>query len=112
MIAPPDMEQVVYGLLKDLGGISVFQYASKYEWPGRMETQSLQVDVRASSKKRARDRAYEAQRMVLDLEGRDWHDQTFVIQAVDVEGGPQWLPEPDGAPRYEFRVAIRCHPQP
>jgi len=108
----PDMESHVYGMLAPLGGVTVHQYDGASIYPGRADVCNLQVDVRASSKKRARDRAYTARDLVLDLETTDWVGQPLVVLAVDTVQGPAWLPEPDGAPRYVFRVAVRVHPQP
>ena len=112
VLVRPDMEALLYARLKGLGGVTVFQFDAASEFPGRVEIVNLQVDVRASSKKRARDRAYEAREMVWALQAENWAGQPLVVQAVDVVQGPGWLPEPDGAPRYVFRVAIRVHPQP
>jgi hypothetical protein len=108
----PDMEAFAWAALKDLGGITVFQVDGGKEWPGRIDLCQLQVDVRASSKKRARDRAYAARDRILDWEAANWIGKPLVVQAVDVVQGPAWLPEPDGAPRYVFRVDLRVHPQP
>lgn len=96
----PDVEQIVYALLKDLGGTTVHAVAATATWPYLSETVSVQVDVRASTKKRARDRVYAARSLLLDLPAT--HP---LFGAVDVETGPFWLPEPEGAPRYVLRVA-------
>lgn len=103
-----DAEAWAFGLLRDLGGISVWSYDSGTTWPYRLETTSLQVDVRASSKQRARDRAYEARGRLFDttnhaLEGG-------VVAAVEVVTGPYWLPDDNGAPRYVLRVTVATHP--
>ena len=97
----PDVEQTVYALLRDLGGITVHAVSANANWPYLTETVGIQVDVRASTKKRARDRAYEARNLLIDLPGTP---SEFV--AVSVESGPYWLPEPEGAPRYVLRVAV------
>jgi hypothetical protein len=97
----PDMEAAAYALLRDLGGISVWAYTANARWPFLSEQVALQVDVRASTKKRARDRAYTARDRLLSLPGT-----AGVVAAVDVEGGPMWAPDEDGAPRYVLRVAV------
>jgi|SaaInlStandDraft_1057018.scaffolds.fasta_scaffold453648_2 hypothetical protein len=100
--ALPDVESIVFKTLKDLGGISVFAYDAGAEWPFVAETVSVQVDVHASNKKRARDRAYEARQRLLRLP----MDPTTQVGQTRVLSGPQWLPEPDGAPRYTIRVGV------
>ena len=97
----PDVEEVVHALLKDLGGITSHAVAASSSWPYLSEQVSIQVDVRASTKKRARDRAYTARSMLLELPATPG-----VIADVAVETGPFWLPEPEGAPRYVLRVAV------
>lgn len=97
----PDVELLVYTLLKDLGGITVHAVAANADWPYIAETVIVQVDVRASSKKRARDRAYAARASLLDLPSTP-----SVVTGVAVESGPSWLPEPEGAPKYVLRVAV------
>ena len=98
----PDVEAIVFSALKDLGGISVFAFDSGAEWPYVSETVAIQVDVHASSKKRTRDRAYQARQMLLQLP----MDDTNKVSRVDVLSGPLWLPEDDGAPRYVIRVGV------
>lgn len=97
----PDVEQIAYTLLKDLGGITVHSVSANSSWPYLSEVVGVQVDVRASTKKRARDRAYLARDMLIELPATP---SPFV--AVAVESGPYWLPEPEGAPRYVLRVAV------
>jgi len=97
----PDVEQIAYTLLKDLGGITVHSVSANASWPYLTETVGLQVDVHASSKKRARDRAYAARALLLDLPATP-----SAVAGVEVESGPFWLPEPEGAPRYVLRVAV------
>lgn len=104
MHAPPlpDVESIVYQVLKDLGGISVFAYDAQAGWPFVSESVSVQVDVHASSKKRTHDRAYQARQALLRLP----MDDTQPVSRVEILSGPQWLPEPDGAPRYVLRVEV------
>lgn len=104
MHAPPlpDVESIVYQELKDLGGISVFAYDAGAQWPFVSETVSIQVDVHASSKKRTHDRAYQARQSLLRLP----FDPASQVGRVEILSGPQWLPEPDGAPRYVLRVEV------
>lgn len=97
----PDVELMAYSLLKDLGGIMVAAVGTTSTWPYLSEVVTVQVDVRASSKKRARDRAYEARALLLELPVTQ-----PLVGAVAVESGPFWLPEPEGAPRYVLRAAI------
>lgn len=101
--APPivDVEAMCYALLKDLGGISVYALDAESQWPFVSETVTLQVDVHASSKKRAHDRTYLARQRLLRLP----FDDTTVSRVV-VLSGPLWIPEPDGAPRYSIRVGV------
>ena len=96
-----DVEALVYGLLKDLGGISVFAYDAQAGWPFVSESVAVQVDVRASSKKRARDRAYSARQLILRLPFSVTH-----VTNVQIVAGPSWFPEEDGAPRYVIRTAV------
>ena len=102
---PPDIEAWVYSNLKSLGGITVFAYDSA---PGQHyinEDTGLQVDCRASSKARARDRAYDARSRLLALVGAPW--DAGIVQGVTVDTGPSWLPDEDGAPRYTLRVMVK-----
>lgn len=103
-----DAEAWAFALLKDLGGISVWAFDSGTTWPFRVETTSLQVDVRASGKQRARDRAYEARGRLFDPANHT--PDGGVIAAVDVVTGPFWLPDDNGAPRYVLRVTVASHP--
>lgn len=108
VLAVVDTEAWAFNLLKDLGGISVWAYDAGTVWPYRVETASLQIDVRASSKQRARDRAYEARGRLFDP-ANHWH-LGDVIAGVEVVAGPFWLPDDNGAPRYVLRVSVRSHP--
>jgi hypothetical protein len=99
----PDVEALAYNTLKDLGGITVFAYDAQTPWPHVADTVAVQVDVRASTKKRAHDRAYTARQRLLRLP----FDSTGTpVAQVEVIGGPAYLPEEDGAPRYVIRTAI------
>ena len=104
MHAPPlpDVEGIVYQELKDLGGINVFAFDAAADWPFVSETVSVQVDVHASSKKRTHDRAYTARQMLLQMP----MDPASQVGRVGILSGPQWLPEPDGAPRHVLRVGV------
>lgn len=101
-LAMPDAEEIVWGLVNGLGGMHVFAYDAQASWPHVTEAVALQVDVRASSKKAARDRAYEARNMILNLP----FDPTVPVAACNIVSGPSWLPEQDGAPRYVLRVSV------
>lgn len=99
----PDVEEWAYTLLSPLGGIHVFAYGATARWPFVTEDVDLQVDVRASSKKRARDRAYEVRNLLLTapLDG-----STPWLSRCQIVGGPFWAPDEDGAPRYVLRVTL------
>lgn len=101
-----DIEEVVFALLKPLGGITVFSVAATSPWPHLSESVSLQIDVRASSKKRARDRAYSARTMILTLPATTYSESLGAVARVEIDSGPFWFPEPEGAPRYVLRVTI------
>lgn len=98
----PDVESFTWNTLKDLGGIHVFAYDAQSSWPYVTDRVALQIDVRASSKKAARDRAYEARKIMLATP----FDPTSPVVACNIVSGPLWLPEQDGAPRYVLRVSV------
>lgn len=99
----PDVEALVWERVKDLGGMHVFAYDAQAGWPYVTDAVALQLDVRASSKKAARDRAYRARNTVLGLPFDPTCPQ---VVACNIVSGPTWLPEQDGAPRYVFRVSV------
>lgn len=103
--APPDLESHVHDLLDALGGIRVWAYDSRPAMNGILEVTNLQVDVRAASKKSARDRAYAARALLLGLPGEAW--DAGLVSEVTVVSGPLWQPDQDGAPRYVIRVAVQ-----
>lgn len=107
----PDFEALVWDRIRHLGGVTVWAYDGNQEWPGHVEVCELQIDVRASSKKRARDRAYAARDLVLALSGEDWKEAALVVNDSSVTSGPFWLPDADGAPRYVLRMSVRGHVQ-
>ena len=98
----PDVEEMVWALVSPLGGMHVFAFDSQAPWPYVTESVAVQIDVRASTKKAARDRAYQARNMILDLA----LDPTNPVAACNILSGPSWLPEQDGAPRYVLRVSV------
>lgn len=98
----PDVEAIVFSAIKDLGGMSVFAFDAGAEWPYVSETVAIQVDCHASSKKRSRDRVYEARKTLLRLP----MDTSNHVGTVKILSGPLWLPEQDGAPRYVLRVGV------
>lgn len=100
--ATPDAEKIAYDLLKDLGGVNVFAYDAQSPWPHVTDVCAIQVNVKASNKERARSRAYEARQRLLRLP----LDTTSGVVQVEVIGGPMFLPEEDGAPRYVLRTAL------
>lgn len=101
---PPDVEALALTTLQDLGGIKVWAYDSAPGQHAITEATSLQVDVRAGTKKSAHDRAYTARSRLLALPGAVWDAGT--VHRVDVESGPLWQPDQDGAPRYILRVTL------
>ena len=98
----PDVEALAYQTLKSLGGITVWAIDAQSPWPHVEDIVGLQVDVRASTKKRARDRAYQARQLLLRLP----FDSANTVGRCEVDGGPFWLPDEDGAPRYVLRTSI------
>lgn len=103
MFAPtmPDVEAIVYQRIQDLGGIQSFAYDAGSVWPYVTDTVAVQIDVYASSKKAARDRAYEARQRLLTLPFEDTR-----VSLVDVVTGPSWLQAEDGTPRYVIRISV------
>ena len=98
----PDVEALLWETLRDLGGIKVFAYDAGSEWPFVTEAVAIQIDVRASNKVRARDRAYQARQRVLRLP----FDLTSPVRRVEVVSGPLFLADEDGAPRYIIRTSV------
>jgi hypothetical protein len=103
--APPDLEAHVLTVLDALGGIRVWAYDSRPAVQNILEVTNLQVDVRAASKKTARDRAYTARALLLGLPVEAW--DAGLVSEVTVVSGPLWQPDQDGAPRYVIRVAVQ-----
>lgn len=103
-LRPPDVEKMVYDLLADLGGIKVWAVDSAPYMHAIVEQTTVQVDARASSKARARDRAYDARVRLLSLPGGVWQDG--IVYRVDIVQGPAWIPDDDGAPRYVLRATL------
>lgn len=100
-ITLPDVEALVYSTISDLGGIQSFAYDAQAVWPFVTDRVAMQVDVYASTKKAARDRAYEARQRLLDLPFADTS-----VSLVEVISGPFWQPPEDGSPRYIIRIAV------
>jgi hypothetical protein len=108
-VARPDLEMWLRETLRPLGGTQVWAYASvDLDPPGWLVAESLQVDVRASSKERARARADMARRAICSLPLAGWPDG--VVNRADVIDGPFWLPD-SGAPRYVARYRVVYHPR-
>ena len=101
--ATPDVEAFAYGLLKDLGGITVWAVDAQTAWPHLSEDVTVQVDVRASTKKRARDRAYVAKQRLLQS---PFDSAPSGVVRCEIQSGPFWLPDDDGAPRYVITSVI------
>ena len=101
--ATPDVEAVVYGLLKSLGGITVWAVDAQTPWPNVSDSVTVQVDVRASNKKRARDRAYSARQLLLRL---PFDSAPQGVVRSEIQSGPIWLPDDDGAPRYVITSVV------
>jgi hypothetical protein len=111
--ARPDVEQLVWATVRDLGGVVTWAYTSGdlMRTPaGWLTAVSVQVDVRARSKHVAFTRADAARQLVCGLAGTSF--EGGVIATVENVEGPFWLPDPDGAPRYVARYTLTAHPLP
>jgi len=97
----PDAEQIVWETINDLGGVQSFAYDASTAWPHVTDRVALQVDVYASNKKAAHDKAYEVRRRLLELPFGD-----TPVSLVEVVSGPFWQQAEDGAPRYIIRIAV------
>ena len=97
-----DVEALVYATISDLGGITSWAYDAQTPWPHVEDVVGIQVDVRASTKTAARDRAYLVRQRLLRLP----FDTTNPVVRCEVVSGPTWLPDPDGAPRYVLRTSV------
>ena len=106
----PDVEAVAFALLKPLGGVTLWTYDVQESTYGWLTTHAIQVDVRASDKKRCHDRAWTARASLLDLAGSAVEGGYCVD--VSVVSGPSWLPDENGAPRYVARYALTVRPGP
>lgn len=104
MTAPPDVEEYLTGVLTGIGAVKVWAYDSAPAIHAIMESTTVQVDARASSKERANDLAYHARALILALPGQPWHDG--IVLDVSEVAGPLWAPDSDGAPRYVFRCTL------
>lgn len=107
---PPDVEALLVSTLSGLGGIKVWAYDSGPGQWALKEVTAVQVDVRASSKQAARDRAYAARSLMLALPGGTWDAGT--VHRVDIVSGPAWVPDQDGAPRYVLRASLHYRARP
>lgn len=97
----PDVEQIVWNTIHDLGGVQSFAYDAGSRWPHVTDRVAVQVDVYASTKKHAHDKAYEVRRRLLQLPFGDAN-----VSLVEVVSGPFWQQAEDGAPRYIIRIAV------
>jgi hypothetical protein len=105
----PDIEAAVYQVLSSLGGIQVWAYAmTDLDQQGLRCAASLQVDVRASSKAAAWQRADTARRAVCSLPLANWPEG--VVNDARVIDGPFWFPD-GGAPRYVARYRVTFRPR-
>jgi hypothetical protein len=104
-----DVEWIVYTAVRHLGGTVDWLLTADERDPRTWLTvSSVQVDVRASSKRLAAERADAARRVVAAL---PWTSGEGVVAAVDVIAGPFWEPDPStGQPRYVTRFAVTTHP--
>lgn len=117
----PDVEAAIFDRLKGIGGefavsfdsqfrtgdpdvqYTIQQTAANVSWPFVQEEALVQIDTRCrSSKKKARDAAYQARDSLLQWR----HEIPGTAPRVAVVSGPFWLPEPDGEPRYVMTVAV------
>lgn len=108
LAAPPDVEALLVSTLAGVGGCKVWAYDSGPKQHAIAEQTAVQVDVRAGSKARARDRAYAARSLMLALPGGAW--DAGVVHKVEVVSGPAWIPDTDGAPRYVMRAVLHYRP--
>lgn len=105
LVAVPDIEARLVEILSAVpGSVEVWAYSSGAAASGHCEATSVQVDVRAASKKRAADLIWEARSLILDMPGQAWDDG--VVSAVEMVTGPLWMPDDDGAARYTMRCTI------
>ena len=109
----PALEAFVYRTLRvQVPGVSSWCYAA-FQRPsptGWLTEFSIQVDTRGTNKTAADARADNARRLICSLPWASWPGG--VISSVDVIEAPFWLPDPDGAPRFVARYAVRVHPRP
>lgn len=106
----PDIERAVYEILKPLGGVQVWAYALVDLGPSGFPcAASMQVDIRASSKALAWQRADAARRAVCTLPLARWPEG--VVSRADVIDGPFWFPDNNGAPRYVARYRVVFRPR-
>jgi hypothetical protein len=108
VITRPDLEAWVWANLRDLPGVTSFEYEATEEWPGWVVAHHVQADARAKRKQAARDLAETVRQRVTALAGIPWPDGTVCY--VQITEGPFWAPDPDGLPRYTARFEIRVHP--
>lgn len=109
--ARPDVEQLVYQVVKPLGGVVSWAYtAAERDLRGWLTSVNVQVDIRSHNKTNALRRADLARRAVCALPWVDWPDG--VVARVDVLEGPFWLPDENGGPRYVARYGLIVHPVP
>ena len=105
----PDVDALVHDTVKDFGGVTNWVYAANdVGLRGWLIASSVQVDVRASSRAAAWQRAEAVRRTLCDLPSVPWDGG--VVTRVNVLEGPQWLPDPDGAPRFVARYEFIAHP--
>lgn len=105
----PDLEAFVWEQLGILHGITSWSAGALTDHPAWQSRHNIQVDSRSTSKKRARDRAYDAHYLMLGLPSVAWADG--VITFVQPTSGPFWMPDDDGAPRYTATYEVRAHPR-
>jgi hypothetical protein len=109
-LAQPDLEAHAIRLLSPLGGCHLWSYDSGVALGGLATVEALQVDVRATSKAKARQRAIAARQRLLALPWEPWAEG--VVSLVEIVSGPAWQPDEDGAPRYVVRVSVTYRPRP
>jgi len=108
--AQPDIEWHIYQVIAPLGGTVTWSFAGNQgDPPGWIFRTQIQVDVRASSKGKARQRADEARRAIQALPWTPWDEG--VVSRVDVTAGPFWQPGGHNEPRYVARYLVTYQPQ-
>lgn len=105
----PDVEANLWAAIGgDGSGLRLWTVDVQETTHGWVTRHTIQVDARASGKKAAHDRAWDARAAILALPGALWDDGVVLDAAVVT--GPSWLPDENGAPRYVARYELAVRP--